>query len=142
MKLSTKSRYAAEALFYMTISGHGEPLSLSQVSSGTGISENYLEQIAFRLRKAGLLSTRRGTGGGFYLSEPPEQITIGRIVRALEDSVVPVSCVADLSKCESKIRGSCVTRGLWITVSEEIGSVLDSLTLADLKTQYEKESSL
>lgn len=138
MKLSTKSRYAAEAMLYIALNDGNNPINLSQIASATGISEHYLAQIAFRLRKAGLLKTRRGTSGGFNLAVPAEQITIGKIMDAMEDSVVPVFCVDHLSQCESKTRDNCVTRSLWVSVAEEISSIVDSLSLAELKKRYEE----
>ncbi len=138
MKLSTKSRYALEALVYMSVSPEGTPISIKQISEKTGISEGYLEQIFFALRKKGLLKTIRGKSGGFLLGSDAQDITAGMVVRAIEGCLVPVACVSDLSACESPVRDQCVTRWLWVTMSDEINAILDSLTLYDLGTAFVK----
>ncbi len=139
MKLSTKSRYALEALLYMTLHSDGSPMTAGDISAGTEISEGYLEQIFFRLRKAGFLSTVRGKTGGFLLAMPPEEITAGSVVRALEGTLVPVACAEDLSACTSPARDRCVTRALWVRISNEIGGILDAMTLRSLADSYIQE---
>lgn len=143
MKLSTKSRYALEALLYMALHAHDHPVSIGEISRETGISEGYLDQIFFRLRKAGLLTAVRGKAGGFLLASSPEKISAGCIVRALEGTLVPVSCAENLSACKSPVRDQCVTRALWVRLSHEIGNILDGMTLASLAESFrEKEGVL
>ena len=135
MKLSTKSRYALEALLYMALYSGGRPMRIAEIAAGTGISEGYLEQIFFRLRKAGLLSAVRGKGGGFLFSSP-EKTSVGSLVRTLEGTLVPVACAEDLSACKSPMRDRCVSRALWVRLSHEIGGVLDGIRLASLAEAF------
>ncbi|MBC5649523.1 RrF2 family transcriptional regulator [Christensenella tenuis] len=143
MKLSTKSRYALEALLYMALHAYDHPVSTGEISKETGISEGYLDQIFFRLRKAGLLTAVRGKAGGFLLASSPEETSAGSVVRALEGTLVPVACAEDLSACKSLVRDQCVTRALWVRLSREIGNILDGMTLASLAEAFrEKEGAL
>ena len=136
MKLSAKSRYALEAMVYLAACAPQQNVCIRQVSQATGITESYLEQIFFRLRKAGLLTAVRGAGGGFYPGRPPEEISAGDIVRAMEDESSPVGCVHDPSSCKNQRAECCQTRGLWVELTEEIYRQLDSQTLASLKERF------
>lgn len=142
MKLSTKSRYALEALVYMALYSDGNPMTASEIAAGTELSVGYLEQIFFRLRKADLLKTVRGKAGGFLLSLPPEEVTAGGVVRALEGTLVPVACAEDLSACTSPVRDRCVTRWLWVRISNEISGILDAVTLRSLADSFLQEGSI
>ncbi len=126
----------------MELASCGGSLSIKQISQGTGISESYLEQIFFVLRKAGLLCTIRGKKGGFSLNGSAQQITAGMVVRAVEGSLVPVACVDDLSACSSPARDQCVTRRLWVNLSHTINRILDGLTLKQLKEQFKQSGGV
>jgi len=110
------------------------PLSLAEVARSQGISQAYLEQIAIDLRRAGLLHSKRGAQGGYYLARPPEAVTAGDVVRALEGSILPVQCVAE-QWCEPcLLEQGCSARGIWAQVRDRLVETLDSITLADLET--------
>lgn len=109
------------------------PLSLAEVARLQGISQSYLEQIAIDLRRAGLLRSRRGAQGGYYLAQAPEATTAGDVIRALEGSILPVQCMAE-EKCEPCSREEeCTARGIWEQVRDRLVETLDSITLADLQ---------
>ena len=100
MKLSSKARYGLKAMGYMA-DRHGEGvISLSTMSSSIGVSEKYLEQLISTLRKAGLISANRGANGGYFLSKSPDDISVGEIIRALEDGLVIIDCLS--GECDSK----------------------------------------
>lgn len=139
MKLSTKSRYALEGMLYMAVYGEDKLLSIKDIAAGTAVSPAYMEQIFFSLKKAGLVSTVRGAKGGFSLGYPENEITVGMIIRAIDGDLVPVSCVTSLSSCKSKVRSNCVSRNVWIRISDAIADTADKQTLETLKTQFNKE---
>jgi Rrf2 family transcriptional regulator, cysteine metabolism repressor len=108
------------------------PLSLSDVARSQGISQAYLEQIAADLRRAGLLCSKRGAQGGYFLARPPTTMTAGDVIRALEGNILPVQCVAD-EMCEPCCyEEGCTARGIWEVVRDRLVETLDSMTLADL----------
>lgn len=120
VKLSTKGRYGVKALFELALHHGAGPMSLKQIAERQGLSEHYLEQLAAPLRKGGLVTSVRGAQGGYVLGRPPEQITVGDILRCLEG---PLEFAEDPEE-----RGDSV----WSRVTERLVQVLDSITLADL----------
>jgi len=109
------------------------PVSLSEVARKQGISQPYLEQIAIELRRNGLLRSRRGAQGGYYLARSPDETTAGDVIRALEGSILPIQCVAD-AKCEPcSLEDGCSARGIWEQVRDRLVETLDAITLADLE---------
>ena len=108
------------------------PLSLSRVAEKQGISQAYLEQIAIDLRRAGLLRSKRGVHGGYYLARTPEATTIGDVIRALEGSILPIQCMAEEKCLPCSMEAECTTRGIWEQVRDRLVETLDTITLADL----------
>ncbi|MFA0816276.1 MAG: Rrf2 family transcriptional regulator [Anaerofustis sp.] len=135
MKVSTKTKYALEALLCIAVKD--EPsVSIQTVSEETHISASYLEQLFFQLRKKGFLASRRGVNGGFYLAKSQEQITVGDLYRALETSLVPVSCVENADSCANAIDETCASRSLWIGLCNRVYQSMDAITLASLRDAY------
>ena len=108
------------------------PLPLSELAQSQGISQPYLEQIAIDLRRAGLLHSKRGALGGYYLARAPEEITAGDVIRALEGSILPVQCVAEDRCTPCALEEECSARGIWEMVRDRLVETLDSITLAGL----------
>ncbi len=109
------------------------PLSLSEVARSQGISQPYLEQIAIDLRRAGLLNSKRGAQGGYYLARAPQEITAGDVIRALEGSILPVQCMAEDKCTPCSHQEGCSARGIWEQVRDRLVETLDSIVLADLQ---------
>ena len=94
MKLSTKGRYGLRALIDLAQNGGEQPVSITSISTRQDISERYLEQLMSMLKKAGIVRSVRGAGGGYVLVKRLEDISVGDVLRALEGSLEPVDCVA------------------------------------------------
>ena len=109
MKLSTKGRYGLRALIDLALYSENETVSIASISARQNISESYLEQLIAKLRKAGLVTSVRGAGGGYKLALPASEISVGDILRALEGSLDAVNCPG--LEEESSCGGSefCVT---------------------------------
>jgi Rrf2 family protein len=108
------------------------PVSLAEVARARGLSQAYLEQIAIDLRRAGLLSSKRGANGGYFLARAPDATTAGDVIRALEGSILPVQCVEEewCSPCGRE--AGCSARSMWEQVHDRLVDTLDSITLASL----------
>ncbi len=133
MRVSAKELYGLRAMSeFARHFGHG-PLSLAEIARAQGISQPYLEQIAIDLRRAGLLHSQRGAQGGYYLSRPPEAMTPGDVIRALEGSILPIQCVAEQKCTPCSLEEGCSARGIWEQVRDRLVETLDSITLADLQ---------
>lgn len=90
MKLSTKGRYGLRAMIDLAIHSKEEAVSIASIAARQKISESYLEQLIPKLRKAGMISSIRGAGGGYVLAKPAKEISVGDILRALEGNLDPV----------------------------------------------------
>lgn len=113
--------------------GHGL-LSLAEISRTELLPLAYLEQLIGELRRAGLVEGVRGLHGGYRLTRPPTEITVGEVYRVLEGPIAPVECTADdylPHSCERE--EGCLSRSVWERVRSSIAAVLDSTTLEDLR---------
>ncbi len=134
MKLSTKGRYSVRAMVAMAILADGnKPVSLKQISAHEGISVSYLEQLFVHLRRAGLVKSVRGPGGGYLFARDLDQITVAEVMDVVQECMQPVNCTActqDNPACDAG-RGSskCLTRPLWDKLDDTIGKFLKSITL-------------
>lgn len=129
MRLTSKGRYAVTAMLDVAIYARQDPIPLADISERQEISLSYLEQLFSRLRRHNLVSSVRGPGGGYLLSRAPDQITIGEVIRAVDESVDATRCQGQ-SNCQQGER--CLTHSLWTDLSERISSFLDNISLADL----------
>lgn len=134
MKLSTKSRYGLRALFDMAYHSGTLPVQIKDISRRQAISPRYLEQIFQDLKKGGLLKSRRGPQGGYFLAKKPHEITVKDIVQAAEGEMALVDCTkkgADKKEpCE--FDNQCVTQRVWAEASQRLNEYLASVTLRDL----------
>jgi Rrf2 family cysteine metabolism transcriptional repressor len=133
MRISTKGRYAVEALTDLVLN-HGTDFdSIREIAERRHISENYLEQIFLLLRKAGIVESVRGAQGGYRIAKEPDEISISDIVYAVEGDFSPVPCLSAEVKEETCDREKvCVTRSVWKRLMDEMESCLDSVNLASL----------
>ena len=127
MKISTKGRYAVILMLDLATYNTGEPVRLKDIAKRQQISEKYLEQIISLLNKAGFVKSIRGPQGGYMLKNPPEQYTVGMILRQTEGSLTPVS-IDDETSYE---RQSATTR-IWTKMEGAINEIVDGITLKDL----------
>ncbi len=135
MKLSTKARYGLKACFTLALEPN-KTHSLSEISTKTGVTPAYLDQIFRLLKKDGIVQSERGVQGGYVLAHAPEEITIGQVTRALEDNLEIVDCLSGNTCCA----GFCPTHNVWKRLYDGINGILDSLTLADMVKDFEAQS--
>ena len=134
MRLTTKSRYGTRLILDIAIYGKEKPVPLSDVSTRQSISVKYLEQLSRKLREAGVLKSQRGPFGGHMLAKPPEEISVGDIVRILEETAVIVDCAdQDIKTCGVCSRaGECLSRWVWMEAGNAMFDRLDRITIAGL----------
>ncbi len=139
MIISTKGRYGLRAMFTLAVIEGGQPVSISKIAMGQGLSEPYLEQLFSKLKKAKLIKSIRGAQGGYMLNMPPKEITVGKIIRALEGPLAPSDCVVDDSSCKNA--EDCVTHAIWRKIYNGLNKVVDSITLQDMLDDYKKKGT-
>lgn len=130
LRLSTKGQYGVRAMFEIAMGYPDGPITIREISMKQDVSVAYLEQILNRLRKAGLITSVKGPGGGYVLSRKPADISIGLILKELEGPVAITSCLDPEEGC-IRVDG-CVTHLLWKSLGEKIEAFLDTITLKDL----------
>jgi len=129
MKLTSKGRYAVTAMIDIALNQEKGAITLSLISERQGISLSYLEQLFAKLKKAELVSSARGPGGGYRLSRAASEISIGEIIKAVDESVDARKC-AGKANCQGG--EECLSHELWSELSETIDSFLKSITLQDV----------
>ncbi len=135
MKLSTKGRYGIKAMVDIALEYGKDRLSVNQLAEKQGVSVAYLEQLIAALKKAGLVEATRGALGGYTLSRPPEEISVGEVLRALEGTTAILDCVGtDNVGCSNAC--SCSARPLWLKLQMRIDDVLNSTTIKDMADDY------
>ncbi|MGA7828129.1 MAG: Rrf2 family transcriptional regulator [Geobacteraceae bacterium] len=141
MRLSTKSRYGLRALFDMAYNSGTLPSQIKDISRRQEISPRYLEQIFQSFKKAGILKSKRGPQGGYFLAKKPDQITVREILEAAEGDTLLVECTSKKKKKKGEclFDGSCVTQTVWLEASEKLNELFSDMTL---KTLCERGQSL
>ncbi len=141
VKLSTKGKYGVKALFELAMYEGTGPVSLKSIAERQGLSEHYLEQLAAPLRKSGLIVSVRGAQGGYTLSRPASQISVGDVIRVLEGPIGFTDCSVE-GEPAPDCAADCAVHGVWEKVTRQIISVIDSISLQDLVEQARSEQAL
>ena len=129
MRLTTKGRFAVTAMVDLAMRQSRGPVTLAAISERQHISLSYLEQLFGKLRRAKLVSSVRGPGGGYNLAQPSQQVTVAQIVTAVDEPLDATQC-GGKENCHDERR--CMTHDLWATLNEKMYEYLSSVTLADL----------
>ena len=133
MMVSTKGRYGLKAMVDLAMCAKSEAVTLKSISDRQNISEGYLEQIFSALRKSGLVTGRKGSQGGYSLSKPLNEITVGEILNALEGDVNMVDIIRGFPY---DTLDECINKNVWSVINENIHSFFDSVTLESLVENY------
>ncbi|MCI9123809.1 MAG: Rrf2 family transcriptional regulator [Eubacterium sp.] len=143
MRISTKGRYALRMMLDLGLHNTGKPIRVKEIAARQEISDKYLEQIVAVLNKAGYVRSVRGPQGGYLLTRPAEEYTVGMILRLTEGSLAPVECLDDMGECDKS--DDCITLLVYQKMNEAVNNVIDHITLADLigwKLQKEGDYSI
>ncbi len=138
MRLTTKGRFAVTAMIDLALRGGEGPVTLSGISERQKISLSYLEQLFGKLRRADLVGSVRGPGGGYCLARPAAQITVADIVRAVDESFDATQC-GGRENCKDDER--CMTHELWTTLNGKMYDYLVSVSLSELVAQQLKKAA-
>ena len=133
MQLTTKGRYAVTAMLDLASNESAKPVTLDMISQRQNISLSYLEQLFAKLRKASLVKSIRGPGGGYLLNVNPVDVTLTEIIEAVDENI-------DLRRCHGSkncLRGKqCLSHHLWCEVSDQIRGFLSSKSLQQVMDDY------
>ena len=136
---STKAEYGVRVMAHLATRNGEEPISLGSIAESEGLPLAYLEHLVQRLRRAGLVESRRGAHGGYSLARPADSISMAEVVEALEGEIAPIECITAGSDgtlvCAREGQPGhdpCPTKLLWTRVQGSIVRTLGDMTLADL----------
>ena len=139
MQLTTKGRYAVTAMLDLASKESSKPETLDMISQRQNISLSYLEQLFAKLRKASLVKSVRGPGGGYLLNVGPEEITLTEIIEAVDENI-------DLRRCQGLrncLRGKqCLSHHLWCEVSDQIRDFLSTRNLQQVIDDYNANEAI
>ena len=132
MKITTKGRYGLRALIDLAKYSEIEPVSINSIATRQGISERYLEQLMTLLKKAEIIKSIRGAGGGYVLAKEMSEISVGDVLRALEGSLESVECSGFSQEDSCEAAGGCVTKYVWKRINESINQTVNEISLKQL----------
>ena len=132
MNISQKCQYAVRALLELAKRYGQPPVRSGEIAAQQVIPPRFLENILNELKTAGLVESHRGAKGGFQLACPPQQLTVGRVIRLIEGPFDPVRCTGDQDNTSCPLRDGCALIDLWSEAKEAIEKVYDSVTFQDL----------
>jgi Rrf2 family protein len=140
MRLSKRGEYGLRAMIDLaTYEKDTGLVQIRDIAQREQIPSKFLEQILLTLKNAGILNSKMGVGGGYHLARPPEQITLGNIVRVLDGPLAPIRCVSQMAyePCGCPSEETCGLRLVMYDVRAAIANILDQTSLADVIQRVE-----
>lgn len=132
VRLTSKGRYGVRALFHLAYHHDEKPAQMRSIAENAQVPLRFLEQIFHELKRAGLLTAKRGPRGGYQLSRPPTQISLGDIVRALEGSAFA------LTRADERDAGRDPIASVFVELAHKVERCFDGVTLADMCLHAER----
>jgi Rrf2 family transcriptional regulator, cysteine metabolism repressor len=130
MRISAKSEYAIKAILDLAMRPDAGLVPIQEIAARQGIPQRYLEQVLLALKRVGLVRSRRGSAGGYQLTRPPEAVTVGEVLRAVEGA----SAFEALGGRKPARNGQDLA-ALWIEIADAVSSVVDRLTFGELASR-------
>ena len=136
--LTKKGKYGLKALVHLAQLPAGQLAFVGDIASGNNIPKKFLDAILLELKNAGLLYSKKGKGGGYWLAKPADKIMLSMVIRVLDGPLAPIACASrtayrPCADCEDV--AACEIRALMQEVRDAMAKVLDSTSLADLRSR-------
>jgi Rrf2 family protein len=144
MRLSKRGEYGLRAMIRLADLYDPQeptrPFQIKELAEVENIPVKYLEQILLALKNAGLLNSRRGLQGGYYLAKKPSEINMGQIIRTLDGPLAPIRCVSSMAyePCDCPDERTCGLRLIMLEVRNKLSDILDNTTLDDIGDMVDK----
>jgi len=140
MRITTRGRYALRASLALAKLGEsGLPISINTLSSEENVSSVFLEQIFFKLKKAGIVTSTRGPGGGFHFSQSLHTLTVKQILEAAGEDLDMTFCDKRSDDCERV--GECMSHQVWVCANELVKNYFADITLSSILEKYNKTTN-
>ena len=134
MKLSTRGRYGIHAMYDLACNYNSGPQPIKAIAERQAVPEAYLEQLFAALKRDKLVNSLRGAQGGYTLARPPQEITVGDVLRTLEGGLNLVDCLLEEDTCGKSC--ACPSRVVWLKIRDGLNAVVDGITLQDMINDY------
>jgi Rrf2 family protein len=132
VNISRKGEYALKAMIYLSLNYNKGPIQIKELAERERIPKKFLEQILLELKKAGLLGSARGVGGGYRLIKAPGEITLARVIRIVDGPLAPLSCVSKTAYVRCPDEKNCGLYSVMLEVRNAIAEVLEGISFADV----------
>ena len=145
MRLSKRGEYGLRAMIDLATWEEDEQVvQIKAIAEREQIPAKFLEQILLSLKNAGLLHSRMGIGGGYYLARQPEEISLGEVIRVLDGPLAPIRCVSQMAyeSCGCPDEETCGLRLVMSDVRNAMTEILDNTSLADVAVRIDAAKEL
>jgi len=132
VKLSTRGEYASRAILDIALHQGEGLVKIHDIAVRQDVPAKYLENILLTLQRAGIVRSRRGARGGYYLAKPATAITVGEVIRAMDGPLAPIHCVSISAYEQCPREATCGLRWVWKEVRDAIATILDHTTFDDV----------
>lgn len=137
MKITYRGDYALKTILDLALH-YGELVHIEEVAERQDIPIKFLEQILLTLKNGGFVRSKRGPGGGYTLTRPPSEVTVGEVIRFIEGPIEPIACVEpEYDGCD--FQDGCSFRDVFAQVSSAVSKIVDGLTFEDMKQRTLKK---
>ncbi|WP_372683238.1 Rrf2 family transcriptional regulator [Desulfosarcina sp.] len=127
-----KNQYALRAIFELAKHMDQGPVKISDIATAQSIPLRFLEVILNQLKASGIVDSKRGFYGGYFLVKPPDQVSVGDVLRFLSRELSPSDCIACVSKTSCPFDGRCAFSSMWIRVKQAAFDIYDETSFQDL----------
>ena len=141
--LSNKAKYGLKAMLYLAARPESGPVGILEIARDQNIPKKFLDAILLELRRNGVVHSRKGRGGGYILSRPAAEISVGRLIRALDGPLAPIGCASKTAYrpcADCTDIKACQVRRTMQRVRDAMADILDNTNLAEMLTMPEAES--
>ena len=136
MRISAKGEYAIKAVLDLALHRDRDLIPIQEIAAREAIPQRYLEQVLLSLKRAGILTSKRGSSGGYHLTKAPEEVTVGAVLRAVEGTAVPFE-----PQARPKNGHGDDLAELWRRIGDAVSQVVDQLTFGELAAQAAQRRS-
>ena len=143
MLVSKRTQYALRSVFELSKHYGKRPVKIAKISQKQVIPKRFLEAILYQLKQSSIVDSRRGTEGGYFLIQSPKVLTVGDVMRLMQDSYDSIACMAGGTDNRCSLYGDCVFLPMWEEVRNAISGVYDNTTFQNLiDNEKEKKEEL
>ncbi len=138
MQISYKTDYALKVILHLSNDYPDKMEHIKDISKAQDIPKKFLEQVLLLLKKGGFVMSKKGPKGGYFLKRPPEQISMGDVIRFIDGSVSPISCIDKGNEESCDFAPACVFRPVFLDVENAISQIIDNKNFKELLAEQKK----